>query len=104
MRLLSFLSPALRSANHGPHDEPPAAWRGRFQMFSWRRVTSRTDYGIRTDLLRCKVGTQDHVHVHARDHRGSVDDGQLGDIGGDAVEDALTQLWVSALATAEHDG
>src|SRR5690606_10580947 len=33
-----------------------------------------------------------------------VYDGQLVHIGSHAVEDALTQLGVSALATAEHDG
>src|SRR5690606_32754998 len=82
----------------------PRPSRGRSLQPSWRRATSRTDYGIRTDLLRCDVGTQDHVHVHARDHRGGVDDGQFVDVGGDAVEDALPQLGVGAFATAEHDG
>src|SRR5690554_2857549 len=47
---------------------------------------------------------QDHVHVHAGDGRSGVYDGQLVDIGGYAVEDALTQFGVGAFSTAEHDG
>src|SRR5690606_31933986 len=82
---------------------PSAWWRSVLTVDSWRRVTSRTDYGIRTDLLLCNVGAQDHVHIHAGDHRGGVDDGQLVDVGGNTVEYPLTQFWVGTLPTAEHD-
>src|SRR5690606_3758324 len=55
------------------------------------------------DLLRLGDRAQDHVHVHARDHRGGVDRGQVAHVRGDPVEDRLPQLGVRALAPAEHD-